>query len=347
MGNRSYQSLTGCGVLAALLAASCTDSPPASYPLNDADSCGALCDGMVFMSPGAVLLGSPNGEGSVREQPQTIVVLPGYWIDQFEVTNAEYRAFLLSQGNACSQSGMSYPCHDCFEFAKQDSGLDCDAGFDIKMNCQANPAGDANQSCAEHPVVNVTPAGASAYCAWRGKALPSEAEWERAANGPAAQDGTPWLRFPWGQECPAVFNTLGDVFVGDLSGCVGPAWSSTTALANCSESDCSDGFERTAPVGSFPAGDTVEGVSDMAGNVLERVSDCYHASYASGDGPPTDGSPWMTDCDGAYTIARGSGFMDPGGGLRNRARTDEVSLDSADPDVGFRCVVRELHIRRE
>jgi formylglycine-generating enzyme required for sulfatase activity len=305
------------------------------------DECGDRCVGMVRIPAGSVLLGSPSDEGTIREHPQQLIHLDHtYWIDRYEVTNAQYREFLLQHGNVCVLSGVEYPCHDCFEFAKDDSGLDCDLGFAIKNQCQASPFGSSDQSCSNHPVVNITPAGAAEYCRWLGKSLPSEAEWERAANGPSDSMGEPWRRFPWGSRCPEDFNQTGDALVGDLRVCEADPWSASSALANCDESSCRDGFDATSPVGFFPGGDSPEGVSDLSGNVLERVADCYHDDYSRGGGPPASGLPWTTDCKLSFTIARGSGFGDPGAALRSRARTDEVAADSADPDVGFRCVVR-------
>lgn len=305
------------------------------------DPCGAKCEGMMKVSAREFTMGAPPFEGSTREHPQVLVELNRtYWIDRFEVTNAQYREFLLSQGNVCAYGGAMYPCHDCFEFAKEDSGLDCDAQFQVKMTCQSTPGGPANASCANHPVVNVTPAGALAYCTWKGKTLPSEAEWEYAARVSWGLSETGWRRFPWGATCPENFNASGDPLVGELAGCSGPRWDVDTALANCREQSCRDGFTGTSPVGYFrDKSDAVE-VHDMAGNVLERVLDCYHSSYGVAGGPPRDGLPWVSDCEGAFTIARGSGFGDEGAAMRLQARTDEVSLSSADPDVGFRCIVR-------
>jgi tetratricopeptide (TPR) repeat protein len=98
---------------------------------------------------------------------------------------------------------------------------------------------------ADHPVVEVSWYGARAYCNWVGKRLPTEEEWQQAALG---RDGR---RYPWGNE------------EADAGG---------VQRANYDQgASQSDGYERSAPVGSFPAGASPYGALDMAGNVWEWV----------------------------------------------------------------------------
>lgn len=107
----------------------------------------------------------------------------------------------------------------------------------------------------DHPVVNVTPEDAAAYAKWRGKRLPTEAEWERAARG-----GMERQPFVWGE----LFAPQGtDVWMANIW--QGPWPYHNTRL---------DGFQLTAPVASFPPNDF--GLFDMAGNVWEIVADRYH-----------------------------------------------------------------------
>ncbi len=117
----------------------------------------------------------------------------------------------------------------------------------------------------EHPVVGVTWHDARAYIAWlngrTGKRyrLLTESEWEYVARA-----GTETL-YHFGNDA-----------------------ASLRGNANCFEGVCADGFDRTAPVGSFGA--NAFGVHDMHGSVWEWVEDCWHGNY---NGAPTDGSAWV------------------------------------------------------
>lgn len=91
----------------------------------------------------------------------------------------------------------------------------------------------------DHPMNCVGRQDAEAYCAWRGKRLPSLAEWQRAARGDADRP------YPWGRVPP---ERVGDALTADRM---------------CFETD------GTCEVGSHPDGATPEGIHDLAGNVWE------------------------------------------------------------------------------
>jgi formylglycine-generating enzyme required for sulfatase activity len=116
---------------------------------------------------------------------------------------------------------------------------------------------------ANHPVNCVDWHQAMAYCSYLGARLPSEMEWEYAARG------TDGRKYPWGNTAPTPrrLNGCGDECVAYALRVHGE-----TKVALFSGSD---GYEETAPVGSYPAGASPFGVLDMAGNVYEWTSSPY------------------------------------------------------------------------
>jgi formylglycine-generating enzyme len=188
---------------------------------------------------------------------------------------------------------------------------------------------------AHHPVVHVTHEDAEAYARWAGKALPTEAEWEYAARG-----GLEAAEFCWGNVFTPGGVHLANTWQGEFP------WENTL----------DDGFEWTAPVGSFaPNG---YGLFDMAGNVWEWTDDWYQEH----------GKIEKTCC----TLANPRGG-DPGGSLDPRAPSSSIPrkvmkggsylcspnycrryrpaarmpqcIDTSSCHLGFRCIVREPRIR--
>ncbi len=161
----------------------------------------------------------------------------------------------------------------------------------------------------DHPVNCVSFLDAKSYCDFAEKRLPTEAEWEKAARATDAR------AYPWGQEQPscelAVFNEEGE------------GWATS---GGC-------GLASTWPAGAMPEGESPYGVLDMAGNVLEWVSDYYDPLYyerapsrdpqgpASGRERALRGGSWRTSDKGGLRAAHRYSF-DPDGRVNY---------------VGFRC----------
>jgi formylglycine-generating enzyme required for sulfatase activity len=123
-------------------------------------------DGMeqAYVPAGPFTMGSEYGFDD--EKPVHEVTLEGYWIDKYEVTNAQYR--------------------QCVEAGKCTAPTDCMWG--------APTYDDSDKS--NHPVACVDWKMAKAYCEWTGGRLPTEAEWEKAARG------TDGRKYPWGNDAP-------------------------------------------------------------------------------------------------------------------------------------------------
>jgi len=163
----------------------------------------------------------------------------------------------------------------------------------------------------DHPVVQVTWYEAQAFCRWVGGRLPTEAEWEYAARGP---EGT---IFPWGNELDGVRLNFCD------ANCAS-AWA---------EQDVDDGYEGTAPVGSYPQGASWCGAQDLAGNVWEWTASLYRPYPYQADDVRED--PTST----GSRVLRGGAFGSRRAGVRTTYRNHVERPHSTKVDYGFRCVM--------
>jgi sulfatase modifying factor 1 len=168
-----------------------------------------------------------------------------------------------------------------------------------------------------------------AYASWAGKGLPTEAEWEFAARG-----GLEGAEFVWGEEF-----TPGGTHMANT-------WQGEFPLVN----EKLDGYERTAPVGSFPANGF--GLHEMAGNVWEWTSDWFQDhdriedSCCTIDNPRGGKADESADLRDAALIPRrvmkgGSHLCAPNYCRRYRpAARMAQAVDTSTSHLGFRCIVR-------
>jgi formylglycine-generating enzyme required for sulfatase activity len=185
---------------------------------------------------------------------------------------------------------------DVHEVTNADYKLFCDA---TSRSYPKNPQWDNNYFLDKptHPVLNVSWEDASAYAQWVGKRLPTEEEWEKAARG---NDTRTW---PWGKE----FQTT-----------------------NTNLSGSTDGYDFTAPVGSFRSGVSPYGVHDLIGNVWEWTSS-YYRPYPGGN----------TTIDGRYSqdfrVIRGGSYQISDSALRGLTIRLPSPPNVSYEATGFRC----------
>jgi formylglycine-generating enzyme required for sulfatase activity len=198
-----------------------------------------------------------------NEKPARVVTLDAYSIDLTEVTQGQYYQ--------CVKAGMCRPpvCWD-----------------------------PCNKT--DHPVGCVNRADAMSYCAWAGKRLPTEAEWEKAARG------TDGLVYPYGN--------------GELSCEMGN-------IKGCRPKD------ETMPVGSYPQGASPYGVLDMFGNNVEIVADYFDDAYYTKNPPTINPKGPATGQD--YVGKGGSVFSIPQ--FQRASTRDDYDSGYFKWGLGFRC----------
>lgn len=290
---------------------------------------------MVYLPGGRVDIGAPedhldmiSGQQAYSrdwfadEAPQHIVTVSAVHIDRTPVTNSQFATFAAETGYVTAAevrgAGLVY-------------GSVCDSVYGAAYwTMQAGacwrqpvPGVDAVTERPDHPVVHVDHNDATAYARWAGKRLPTEAEWEYAAHGPA------WRPWPWGADWDADLANTAEYWVGRPIQGIDDwrSWWADWVAVNGSS-------PVTLPVGLFsPHGDSPLGVADMCGNVAEWTASPYHPY-----------SPSRT-YDPAFTAAMRHGYRVVRGGswkhFRLQTRTTEriacVPYYSSF-EIGFRCI---------
>jgi formylglycine-generating enzyme required for sulfatase activity len=302
--------------------------------------------GMVWIPSGEFTMGTDSSWGRPEERPAHRVRIRGFWMDRTEVTNAQFREFVAATGYITTAEKAP----DVEEIMKQvppgtsrprpemlvaGSLVFTPPKGAVALNQPSNwwtwtpgadwrhPWGPGSniEGLETHPVVHVSWEDARAYARWAHKRLPTEAEWEFAARG-----GLEGRAFVWGD----------DPKPGGR--CMANVWQGRFPQENTKE----DGYEFTAPVGSFPPNGY--GLVDMAGNVWEWCADVYdplayrrRAGQALVANPRVDAGP---ETPAIQRAQRGGSFLcsDTFCFRYRPSARQGCAPDTGMSHVGFRCV---------
>jgi formylglycine-generating enzyme required for sulfatase activity len=304
---------------------------------------------MVLIAGGTFEMGGDNQQAAKDEYPKHKVTVDSFWMDETEVTNAQFRAFVKATGYETlaerkpdwDQLKQSLPPGTP---PPPDSVL-VPASLVFMVKSPTVNLNDYNQWWAwvpganwQHPqgpgsdikgkdnfpVVHISWIDAMAYCEWAGKRLPTESEWEFAARGGKSNNIYPW----------------GNNHVNN-----GPPRSNSWEGVFPHLNELKDGYERTAPVKSYQPNEY--GLYDMAGNVWEWCNDWYDYHYYGAiskmvvenpAGPEKSNDP--EDPYTAKRVLRGGSFLcnDSYCSGYRVARRMKSSPDTGMEHTGFRCV---------
>ncbi|WP_437791897.1 SUMF1/EgtB/PvdO family nonheme iron enzyme [Sorangium sp. So ce693] len=241
---------------------------------------------MVRVPAGHFTMGSEKG-GKSERPPHDVTLTRAFDVDRTEVTVAAYQRCV--EAGRCTPSGLHGP-----------RATDADVEQRGALCTAADPAK------SQHPISCVDQAQAAAYCAFAGKRLPTEAEWEYAARGADGRE------YPWGNEAPGCAHAI---------------------VSRPPGQGCGGRGKGTQEVGSAKAGASPSGALDMAGNVWEWVADGWDPGvYARG--AQTDPQVPAT---GSRGVLRG-GSWDFSASTAKATFRLAYDREAGDVSTGFRCV---------
>jgi formylglycine-generating enzyme len=255
--------------------ADCDDGDPAVTP-----------DTERWVAPGPFIMGSDSSHAGSDEDPVHVARLSGYCMDRDETGAAEWADWL------------------------QDEGRNAEGGDVRNMK-----DGKLEKGRENHPAEGATYSEASEFCEAKGKALPTEAQWEKAARGgceggdsPDACDKGDLRPYPWGTEEPTCSRANHQL--------------SSSGMPTLCKSD-------TLPADALPDGEGPYGHRHLAGNVWEYVSDFWHPEIYGGTRVDPGGP-----AEGEMHVLRGGGWNTFSTNMRVANRFHDLVMGSA---TGFRC----------
>jgi sulfatase modifying factor 1 len=246
------------------------------------------------------------------ESPQHHVAVSSFRLDRYPVTNRQYAEFTEATGYStyAEKRGFGLVYGSAFWVETEEASWRTPLG----------PIGPCWRDLADHPVVHIAFPDAEAYARWAGLRLATEAEWEYAAASPA---GHTW---PWGSTWDsALANTAERTSDGPIT-CMAD-WQAWWAQFRSSRT-----LPGTTAVGSLPASDSMFGISDMAGQVMEWTG----SRYDRYDPARTYDLGYERVREAGYQVMRGGGWMN----YRFQTRTHErMAADQQYSSfaTGFRC----------
>ncbi|MEO1051282.1 MAG: formylglycine-generating enzyme family protein [Bacteroidota bacterium] len=308
-------------------------------------------EGMVYVPAGSFSMGGKSSQAQADELPRHEVAVSAFYMDQTEVTNAQFARFVKETGYVTvAERGIDWeelksklpagtpkppdsvlaPGSLVFQATEGPVPLDDYSQWwrwVVKASWN-NPDGAATgiDDLDDHPVVHITYEDALAYAKWAGKRLPTEAEWEWAALGGELNN-----KYAWGNQGVDKAYDKANFWQGFFP----------------YENDLKDNFYTTAPVKSFPANGY--GLYDMAGNVWEWCQDRYHAQHyeklqQSGLAENPLGADYTYDPNEPYNkdkfVIRGGSFLcnDSYCSGYRVSRRMAADRNTSFNHTGFRCV---------
>ncbi len=260
-------------------------------------------DGMVYIKGGSFVMGSDTG--MPNESPAHTVEVDSFWMDETEVTVAEFEKFIKATDYVTEAERFGWS--GVFDF-EQRAWTRVDGASWRYPEGAEKPAAKSNE-----PVSQVSWNDANAYAKWAGKRLPTEAEYEYAARG-----GLQGKMYSWGDELRPNGQIKANYWQGEFP----------------SRNTAEDGFLSRAPVKSFPPNDY--GLYDITGNVWEWTADWYpeDAFESSAAKNPTGAPP------AAERSIRGGSYLCAENFCSNYrvAGRSHATPDSSLNNLGFRCL---------